>query len=498
MRTVELGGWDVRVNLWRAAGLVAVFALLAANLKAADPDLRLVNAAQQQDRATMRTLVKQKVDVNAARADGATALLWAAHFGDLEMVDLLIAAGAKVNQGGIHAVTPLSRAAENAHPALVQKLLTAGANPNLAQDSGLTPLMIAANTGNVQVVKALLISGADVNAGTKETKVTALMYAVAQPHPEVVRTLIEGRADVKISSAKGLTPLLYAARNGDIAVGRMLIYAGAGLNDPGSDGVHPLVLSLVYGQAEFGMFLLERGADPNLGMEGIKPLHAAAGNVGLWLEDWYRKQGINSAFGSSGFGGNIPPARRVPLIKELIARGAQVNERIGTSAMFMGYIGYPTKGAFEPFSCGTGDVRGATALWVASYQANGGAGIALDFGQGPEAPGPMPNRVDPAVEVLQTLLAAGANVNQTTVDGTTPLMVAAGLGRATFSPGLQRGRRSASAEDAVKTLLDAGANINASNEADFTAIHGAAFRGLNEVIQILVERGANINARDYR
>jgi ankyrin repeat protein len=488
----------VRVNLWRLAGLGATSLLLAANLKAADPDVRLVTAAQQQDRAAVRTLVKQGADVNGARADGVTALLWAAHFGDLEMVDLLVAAGARVNQGDDHGVTPLSRASENADLRLVQRLLTAGANPNVAQTSGLTPLMIAANTGNVPVVRALLASGADVNAATKESKVNALMYAVAQPHPEVVRTLIEARADVRVSSAKGLTPLLYAARNGDVPVARLLIEAGAGVNDPGTDGVHPLALSLVYGHADLGMFLLERGADPNLGMEGIKPLHAAAGNVGLWLEDWYRKHNINSAFGSSGFGGNIPAGRRVGLIKELIARGAEVNARTTTSAMFMGYIGYPTKGAFEPFSCGTGDVRGATPLWIASYQANGGAGIALDFGQGPDAPAPMPNRVDPAVEVIRTLLASGANVDQATVDGTTPLMVAAGLGRATFQPGLQRGRRSTSGEEAVKTLLDAGANINASNEADFTAIHGAAFRGLNEIIEILVQRGANINARDYR
>ena len=50
----------------------------------------------------------------------------------------------------------------------------------------------------------------------------------------------------------------------------------------------------------------------------------------------------------------------------------------------------------------------------------------------------------------------------------------------------------------MTTLLDAGADINAVNEADFTALHGAAFRGLNEVIKILVDRGANINARDFR
>ena len=36
------------------------------------------------------------------------------------------------------------------------------------------------------------------------------------------------------------------------------------------------------------------------------------------------------------------------------------------------------------------------------------------------------------------------------------------------------------------------------DEADFTALHGAAFRGLNEVIEYLVARGADIDARDFR
>jgi hypothetical protein len=77
-------------------------------------------------------------------------------------------------------------------------------------------------------------------------------------------------------------------------------------------------------------------------------------------------------------------------------------------------------------------------------------------------------------------------------------MVAAGLGRSTYTPRKPRGDRSVSAEEAVKVLLEAGADINQVNEADFTALHGAAMRGLNEVVQFLVERGADINARDFR
>ena len=146
--------------------------------------------------------------------------------------------------------------------------------------------------------------------------------------------------------------------------------------------------------------------------------------------------------------------------------------------MIKSYIGHLTKGAFEPFANGTGDLRGATPLWIAAYEANLSS--------------------ERQVEIVPTLLDAGANQHITTVDGTTPFMVAAGLGRSTYTPRKPRGTRSRSAEEAVRILLEAGADIHAVNEADFTALHGAAYRGLNEVIAYLVAEGADIDARDYR
>src|SRR4029450_10261059 len=107
-------------------------------------------------------------------------------------------------------------------------------------------------------------------------------------------------------------------------------------------------------------------------------------------------------------------------------------------------------------------------------------------------------RLLPSSQVISTLLEAGADMTLTSDDGTTPLMLAAGLGRCTFNPNIKRGGRSPSAEAAGTLLLDKGADRNEGHEADFSAIHGAAMRGLNEVIKILVDRGANLNARDYR
>jgi ankyrin repeat protein len=477
-----------------ATGFLLATAIVA---MAADADLRLVSAAADQDKTAVRALLKQGVGVNTARPDGATALLFAAHWDDLETVDLLLKAGARVNAADDHGVTPLARAAENASTKMVERLFKAGADPNIAQMSGMTPLMIASHTGNLEVVKSLLAHGANVNAATTETKSTALMWAVAEPHHDIAKVLVEGRADVHASSNKGFTPLMFAAKNGDIEMAKLLIGAGVNVNETGVDGTHVLPYAIINSQADFAKFLLDQGADANGEMEGVRALHAAAGNVDTWLNEWYRRHG---SIGLSGFGFNsaqrLTPAMRTDLVKALIAKGADVNARIDVSAMLMNYIGYPKKGAFEPFACGTGDLRGATPLWVAAYTANAGSrGPSAAAAAGQEADAP---RMGSPADVIKALLDAGADQQIASVDGTTPFMVAAGLGRATFTPGQKRAARSVSAEEAVKVLFEAGAEINRVNEADFTALHGAAMRGLDEVIKYLVDHGADINARDFR
>lgn len=452
-------------------------ALLAVSAAATAQNPTLVGAAAAQDWQTVRTLVSAGAEVNAARADGVTPLLWAAHWDALEAVGLLVGAGANVDAADDHGATPLDRAAENGSLAMVEALLDAGADPNLAQASGLTPLMTAARTGNVAIVEALVSAGADLNAETTETRSTALMWAVSETHRDVVRVLLDAGADPHVSTTSGITPLLYAADNGDIATAETLIAAGVDVNETGADDTHALPYAIVMGQDEFALFLLDRGADPNGWMGGVHALHAAVGSVNTWLDDWARRHGRNASYIGNTFGRqSLPASRRLPLVRALLSHGADVNARATASGMFQSYIGYPKKGAFETFSCGTGDVRGATPLWVAALAAN---------------------RSDNA-GIIEALLAADADQHLTTDDGTTPFMMAAGLGRCTFRPREPRGTRSPSAEEAVRVLLAAGADINAINEADFRALHGAAMSGLNEVVELLVAEGADIDARDFR
>ena len=414
--------------------LAVVISLAPAAASAAGPDLRLVNAVGSQDQTAVRDLLKQGADVNAARTDGVTALLWATHFNNLETVQLLLKAGAKVNAADDHGVTPLAQACENANPPMVEQLLAAGADPNAAQASGLTPLMIATHTGNAAVVKALLAKGANVNAITAETKDTALMWAIADGHRDLVRVLLDARADVHVASRRGFTPLMFAARSGDIEAAKLLIAAGAKVNDLAPDGTHVLPFAIVSGRDDFALFLLEQGADPNGSMGGVSALHAASGGVDLWLADWNRRHGGAAGVFAGGSFGRAP--RKGPqVVKALLAKGADVNARTMSSAMLMSYIGYPKKGAFEPFACGTGDLRGATPLWVAAYSANGSVG---GFGgdAGNQFDGRQMGGEQLSSEIIRALLAGGADQRLTTDDRTTPLMVAAGLGRSTFDPAL--------------------------------------------------------------
>jgi len=454
---------------------------LVSTAAAASPDLRLVDAIAERNTSAVRALLNEGIDVNAARADGATALLWAAHWDDREAVDLLLGAGANVNAADDYGVTPLARACENASEPTVIRLLEARANPNAAQVNGLTPLMIAARTGSLNVVKALLSRGANVNAATANTDETALSWAVAERHLDIVRVLIDKGADVHARPRQAFSPLIGAAENGDIETAKVLIAAGARVNDAASDGTHPLAYAVAIGQSAFAHFLLEQGADPNGAVDGVTALHAAAGPVDTWLRAWYRRHG------GAGRGRRLKLNERLALVNALLARGANPNARMTASEMAA--QGFLRNGAFDTFETGTGDLAGATPLWVAAWAANPGAGRAED---------PHRGIAHSSGDILRSLVAAGARPEITTADGSTTLMAAAGCGRWAHVPKLQQAERQPAAEDAIRILIDAGVDVNAVNEADFTALHCAAFSGMNELVQYLVEHGAEINARDWR
>src|SRR5262245_13712039 len=159
-------------------------------------DSPLADAAMRGDREAVRSLLKQKVDVNVGQGDGSTALHWAANRDDVEMAKLLVAAGAdlkaRTRLGGI---TALWIAAQNGSAAMLAILLDPKGDANTANTNGTTLLMLAAASGKTDAVKLLVDRGADVNAKDVTNGQTPLMFAAALGRAEVVKLLASRGAD---------------------------------------------------------------------------------------------------------------------------------------------------------------------------------------------------------------------------------------------------------------------------------------------------------------
>jgi ankyrin repeat protein len=179
-------------------GALVVALGLGVMLKAAPSSSSVADAAQGGDRDGVRTLLKQAADVNAAQADGMTALHWAAMRNDADLAQTLLYAGANVKATTrINGYTPLLLAMKNGNAAVLEPLVKAGADVNAATSNGTTPLMFAAAAGSADGVAKLLDAGAKVNAAETYRGTTAIMFAAAADRTDVVNILAKHGADLK-------------------------------------------------------------------------------------------------------------------------------------------------------------------------------------------------------------------------------------------------------------------------------------------------------------
>jgi ankyrin repeat protein len=428
-----------------ARGLVLL--LLAARTAAAGADAPLADAAEKLDRARVGALIAERCDVNQAQVDGMTALHWAVYHDDLKTAQVLVSAGANVKAANRYGVAPLSLVCTNGNGAMAALLLDAGADPNTALPGNETALMTAARTGKLGPVKALLARGADVNA--RETRgQTALMWAAADGHAAVISALLEAGADFRTPLPSGFTPLFFAVREGRIDAAKILLKAGADVNEAmqpkrasgkgPTKGTSPLIMAVENGHFELAVALLEAGADPNDQRSGFTALHTLT---------WVRKpnRGDDDSGAPAPIGsGNLSS---LELVKQLISHGANVNERLKRGASGRGTLSR----------------IGATPFLLAAVTAD--------------------------LPLMRTLLELGADPRVPNAQHCTPLLAAAGVG--TRAPGEEAGTEPEVLE-AVSFLLELGADINAVDDNGETAMHGAAYKSLPKVVQLLAAKGAKI------
>jgi ankyrin repeat protein len=505
---------------------------LAATLSAADT--RLSEAAMNGDLAAVRTLLQQKADVNGAQGDGSTALHWAAYRDDVDMLKLLLSAGADVKAATrVDGITPLFMACTNGNASAIDALLKAGADAKSVKGNGTTALMTVAASGSVEAVKLLLDRGAEINAKETVHGQTALMFAAALNRVDAVKLLLARGADANVTSTVkklervrfdqdgnivetpagggrgaagggrgaaaasaapsdpaaiqqelnslahalgmveaqvrlgkarvragdvaaraprkvgpdvngGMTALLYAAREGHIETARALIEGHADLNIASADKMTPLVMAIANGHYDLASLLLDRGADPNRAADsGLTALYATI-DVQWAPKAWFPQPNITQE--KTGY---------LELMKALLDHGANPNAAVGEKLWFRSFTNDYT----------WVDPAGATAFWRAAQSSDTAA--------------------------MKLLVERGADPKTPNKTGETPLMAAAGIGWAA--------NWSVNAPlpliDAVKMCVDLGNDVKAADARGYTALHGAAYLGDNEMVKYLVSKGADVRAK---
>jgi len=534
-------------------GIALIVILSLSGTKAQDD--RVADAAMRGDTASVRALLKNGADVNAAQGDGMTALHWAAQNGDVAETQMLIFAGARLEATTRNAAyTPLHLAAKAGRAGTVKALVQAGANVSAPTASGgATPLHFAASQGNTDAIAALLDKGAAVDVKDSAFAQTPLMWAAAAGRTAAVELLTKRGASVKTMSKIENVPLkdsldrmalqartrrmaaLKAADHAPTAPAKpdstkrapagtdsaqnRVINRGPSYSDliGNKGGLTPLLFAIREGHTATVVALLKAGSDVNQvsGGDHTSPLLMATINGQFDIAKMLLEKGADPKLASDA--GTTPlyatinvqwaPKSMYPqpvaqtnqqtthleLMEMLLKKGADVNAKLSKHLWFMSYN-------FDLLGVNT---TGATPFWRAAYGLDIPAmRLLMKYGADPTIPttkpvGRLPGADPAAPEAASTTKGDPSGLPPVPANGpgVYPIHAASGVG---YGEGFAANSHMHAPDawiPAVKYLIEElHADVNARDFNGYTPLHHAAARGDNDMILYLVSKGADIKA----
>jgi len=314
---------------------------------------------------------------------------------------------------------------------------------NVTDDKdGWTPLMLAATRGSKKMCKILIKAGAHIGAvlTTDSVNDTALHMAAKNGHLEAIEELLLAGADVNFTIKGKPTPLICAAGNGQAPAVQRLLKAGADPNILCSDGWSALLLASL-GRGPGGRHL-----------DCMKALI----NAGAALEATDTRDGRTALIVATMEG-------HKDIVDLLLSNGADLYAQLHQNDDWTNPIMLAA-------------IKGNIDIMKSLIK----AGADIQMANKTNSTAVTYAAVNGQTESLKILLEAGALPDPKNTDGgATPLILI------TYSP--------LGNIPCIKLLLKHGADIHAVDNKGRTALVHAATIGKKEVMEVLLDAGADPN-----
>ncbi|XP_063405743.1 serine/threonine-protein phosphatase 6 regulatory ankyrin repeat subunit C-like [Mytilus trossulus] len=404
--------------------------------------------------AVVKHLIKYYKDVNAEMVYKTTALSAVCYNGHTDVAQLLLDNNADINRANKKNENALHYACGGGNVQMVILLLRAYNMDTLNNTNEQTTLHIACKKELKQIVTPARAFCRDVNQQC-DPGFTPLYIACRQGHYETVKLLLDlnrqtnNCVDTTIKDNKGCSILHAASFSGCTAIVKLLIDVGMNVNDTSTEGLTPLYVACQLGHFDTVKFLLDLKGKTSkscvdtgiLVMNGWSALHIACNNGNTEVVKLLVDAGMNIK-GSSN-------ARRTPLflacenghydtVKYLLClNGKTSNDRVDATIK---------------------DEGGSEVLHAACSKGH--------------------------TEIVKLLFDVGMHINDTSIEGYTPLYLACMYGH----------------YDTVKFLLDLNGekfdscvDTTIKHIEGWSVLHVACFKGHTGVIKLLIKIGININ-----